>query len=51
MLGQSLLEAHHQTNYKFNDTVLNIDKRSSKAASLFSHLRQLVDYLLPLGIH
>ena len=35
MLDQSLLEAYHQTNYKFDDTVLNIDKRSSKAASLF----------------
>ena len=35
MLDQPLLEAYHQTNYKFNDTVLNIDKRSSKAASLF----------------
>ena len=34
MLDQPLLEAYHQTNYKFDDTVLNIDKRSSKAASL-----------------
>lgn len=35
MLYQPLLEAYHQTNYKFDDTVLNINKRSSKAASLF----------------
>lgn len=35
MLDLPLLEAYHQTNYKFDDTVLNIDKRSSKAASLF----------------
>lgn len=35
MLDQPILEAYHQTNYKFDDTVLNIDKRSSKATSLF----------------
>lgn len=34
MLDLPLLEAYHQTNYKFDDTVLNIDKTSSKAASL-----------------
>ena len=34
MLDRPLLEAYHQTNYKFDDTLLNIDKRSSKAASL-----------------
>ena len=35
MLDLHLLEAYHQTNYKFDDTVLNVYKRSSKAASLF----------------
>ncbi len=34
MLDLPLLEAYHQTNYKFDDTLLNIDKTSSKAASL-----------------
>ena len=34
MLDRTLLEAYHQTNYKFDDTLLNIDKTSSKAASL-----------------
>lgn len=34
MLDQPLLEAYRQTNYKFDDTLLNIDKISSKAASL-----------------
>ena len=35
MLDQPLLEAYRQTNYKFDNTVFNIDKSSSKAASLF----------------
>lgn len=34
MLEQSLLEAYYQTNYQFDDTLLNINKRSSKAAAL-----------------
>jgi len=34
MSDRTLLEAYRQTNYKFDDTVLNIDKTSSKAASL-----------------
>lgn len=34
MLDPSLLEAYHQTNYCFNDTLLNIGKPSPKAAAL-----------------
>ncbi len=34
MLDPSLLQAYHQTNYHFGDTLLNIDKSCSKAASL-----------------
>lgn len=34
MSDRTLLKAYRQTNYKFDDTVLNIDKTSSKAASL-----------------
>tara|TARA_R110002020_G_scaffold354835_1_gene567550 strand:+ start:524 stop:943 length:420 start_codon:yes stop_codon:yes gene_type:complete len=34
MLNPSLLEAYHQTNYCFDNTLLNIDEPSSKAASL-----------------
>ena len=34
MLDRSLLEAYHQTNYQFGDTLLSIDKLSSKAAFL-----------------
>lgn len=34
MLDPSLLQAYRQTNYHFGDTLLNIDKSCSKAASL-----------------
>lgn len=34
MLDTLLLEAYYQTNYKFDDTLLNIDKTSFKAAAL-----------------
>lgn len=34
MLDQSLLKTYHQTNYQFDDILLNIDKVSSKAAFL-----------------
>ena len=34
MLYPSLLQAYHQTNYHFGDILLNVDKPSSKAASL-----------------
>lgn len=34
MLDTLLLEAHYQTNYKFDDILLNIDKTSFKAAAL-----------------
>ena len=34
MLDNPLLEAYYQTNYKFDDTLLNIDKTSFKAAAL-----------------
>ena len=34
MLDPSLLEAYQQTNYYFGDTLLNVDKRSSKVAFL-----------------
>lgn len=33
MLDTLLLEAYYQTNYKFDDTLLNIDKTSSQTAS------------------
>ena len=34
MLDPSLLQAYHQTNYHFGDTLLNIGKPSPKAAAL-----------------
>ena len=34
MLDTLLLEAYYQTNYKFDDTLLNIDKTSFQAAAL-----------------
>ena len=34
MLDNPLLEAYYQTNYKFDDTLLNIDKTSFRAAAL-----------------
>jgi hypothetical protein len=34
MLYPSLLQAYHQTNYHFGDTLLNIGKPSPKAAAL-----------------
>ena len=34
MLDNPLLEAYYQTNYKFDDTLLNIDKTSFQAAAL-----------------
>lgn len=34
MLSQSLLEAYCETNYYFDDVLLNIDKTSAKAESL-----------------
>ena len=34
MLDTLILEAYYQTNYKFDDTLLNIDKTSFKAAAL-----------------
>lgn len=34
MLDQPLLKAYYQTNYQFDDILLNIDKVSPKAASL-----------------
>ena len=34
MLDPFLLQAYHQTNYHFGDTLVNIDKTCSKAASL-----------------
>lgn len=34
MLDQTLLDAYRQTNYRFDETLLNIDKTSSKTAFL-----------------
>lgn len=34
MLDQTLLDAYRQTNYRFDETLLNIDKISSKASAL-----------------
>lgn len=34
MLDQTLLDAYRQTNYRFDETLLNIDKTSSKASAL-----------------
>lgn len=34
MLDPSIIELYYQTNYRFDETLLNIDKISSKASSL-----------------
>ena len=38
MLDPSLLQAYHQTNYCFNDILLNIGKPSPKAAALLQEV-------------
>lgn len=34
MLNQSLLDAYNQTNYYFDEILLNIDRQSNEAKSL-----------------